>query len=370
MQKSIVKSGIHLLMTVVVYFWIEVLAIQSVQANDLSGFDDPVLLAAIEVWLQDNDTKSLPVFASLAGEGNKAARLLLARIEATEQAASDFVSSLSRKERIDLFRSDSGKGLFRPTWLKSEMQAGNKVAAVLLESSNPTVNLPAIRTLYEIGEEEAAYDLIREVAGVGSQQDKKELASFLPPASELTPYLRALQNPVSGFTPGHAALQGIIGGNEAIEPTYIYPGSKHDTSAAADFVEFGYQNGVEASAFDKTNSYYDGLTNRIEAGSATAPIATLCHQICKNEDVKSCAITVFGLGGGYYKVIKFDSPLQALIEQSRYVTSDRAVGMLLRRISFVKTAAGTPMISDADLGQKSTCLAKAVTELRTTRNGN
>jgi hypothetical protein len=224
MQKSIVKSGIHLLMTVVVYFWIEVLAIQSVQANDLSGFDDPVLLAAIEVWLQDNDTKSLPVFASLAGEGNKAARLLLARIEATEQAASDFVSGLSRKERIDLFRSDSGKGLFRPTWLKSEMQAGNKVAAVLLESSNPTVNLPAIRTLYEIGEEEAAYDLIREMAGIGSKEDKKELASLLPPGSELTPYLRALQIPVAGFTPGHAALQKIIDGSKAIGPTYIFPG--------------------------------------------------------------------------------------------------------------------------------------------------
>jgi hypothetical protein len=78
--------------------WVGVFSTQSAQANDLSGFDDPALLAAIEVWLQDNDTKSLPVFASLAGEGNKAARLLLARIEATEQAASNFVSGLSRKE--------------------------------------------------------------------------------------------------------------------------------------------------------------------------------------------------------------------------------------------------------------------------------
>ena len=364
------NSDLRIRMIFAGLFWVGVFITQSAQANDLSGFDDPALLAAIEVWLQDNDTKSLPVFASLAGEGNKAARLLLARIEATEQASSNFVSGLSRKERIDLFRSDSGKGLFRPTWLKSEMQAGNKVAAVLLESSNTTVNVPAIRTLYEIGEEEAAYDLIREVAGIGSQDDKNELASFLPPASELTPYLRALQNPVSGFTPGHAALQKIVDGSKAIEPSYIFSGSKHDTSAAADFVEFGYQNGVEASAFGQTNSYYGGLTNWIETDPATAPISTLCRRICNNEDVKSCAITVFGLAGGYYKVIKFASPLQALIEQSRYVTSDRAVGMLLRRISFVKTAAGTPMISGADLGKKSTCLAKAVTEVRTTRNGN
>jgi len=364
------NSDLRIRMIFAGLLWVGVFITQSAQANDLSGFEDPALLAAIEVWLQDNDTESLPVFASLAGEGNQAARLLLARIEATEQAASNFVSGLSRKERINLFRSDSGKGLFRPTWLKSEMQAGNKVAAVLLESSNTTVNVPAIRTLYEIGEEEAAYDLIREVAGVGSQEDKEELASFLPPGSELTPYLRALQNPVAGFTPGHAALQKIIGGNEATQAAKDFQGSKHDTIASADFVEFGYQNGVEATDFDEANGYYDDLANWIETDSATASIATLCRRICNNEDVKSCTITVFGLGGGYYKVIKFDSPLQALIEQSRYVTSDRAVGMLLRRISFVKTAAGTPMISDADLGKKNTCLAKVVAEVRTTRNGN
>jgi len=350
--------------------WVGVFVTQSVQANDLSGFDDPALLAAIEVWLQDNDTESLPVFAALASEGNKAARLLLARIEATEQAASNFVSGLSRKERIDLFRSDSGKGLFRPTWLKSEMKAGNKMAAVLLESSNTAVNVPAIRTLYEIGEEEAAYDLIREVAGLGSQEDKEELASLLPPGSELTPYLRALQNPVKGFTPGHAALQRMTSGKEAIQPDGVFPGSEQDTITAADFVEFGYQNGVEATGFNEGNSYYDELVNWIETNTATAPVSTLCRRICNNEDVKSCAITVFGLGGGYYKVIKFDSPLQTLIEQSRYVTSDRAVGMLLRRVSFVKTAAGTPMISDTDLGKKSACLAKAVAEVRTTRSGN
>jgi len=364
------NSDLRIRMIFAGLLWVGVFITQSAQANDLSGFEDPALLAAIEVWLQDNDTESLPVFASLAGEGNQAARLLLARIEATEQAASNFVSGLSRKDRIDLFRSNSGKGLFRPTWLKSEMQAGNKVAAVLLESSLTTVNVPAIRTLYEIGEEEAAYNPIRMVATSGSQDDKKELASFMPPGSELTPYLRAQQKPVKGFTPGHAALQMIIGGSEAVGSPSIFTGSEHDTDAAVDFVEFGYQNGVEASAFDQTNGYYDDMASWIEAESATAPIATLCHRICKNEDVKSCAITVFGIAGGYYKVIKFDSPLQILIEQSRYVTSDRAVGMLLRRTSFVNASDGTPMISDADLSKKSTCLAKAVAEVRSTRNGN
>jgi hypothetical protein len=252
--------------------------------------------------------------------------------------------------------------------LKTEKLAGNKVAAVLLESSNTRVNVPAIRTLYEIGEQQAAYDLIREVAGVGSPQDKQELASFLPPGAELMPYLRALSNPVSGFTPGHAALQTIIGVDEAARSGTIFPGPEDDTTAAANFVEFGYQNGVEAADFDAHNRYYQDLANWIETAAATAPIATLCRRVCDGGEVKSCAVTAFGLAGGYYKVIKFDSPLEALIEQSRYVTSDRAVGMLLRRISFVKTAAGTPMIADADLSERTACLAKPVAEIRTQRN--
>jgi uncharacterized protein YfiM (DUF2279 family) len=340
----------------------------SAQAGDLSGEDDPALQAAIELWLQDNDADSLAQFAALASAGNKAARLLLARIEATDQAASDFVNSLSRKQRMELFRSDSGAGLFRPSWLKTEKLAGNKVAAVLLESSNTSVNVPAIRELYQIGEQQAAYDLIREVAGVGSPQDREELASLLAPGAELMPYLRALNNPVSGFTPGHAALQTIIGGAKAAQSGIIFPGPEDDTTAAVDFVEFGYQNGVEASRFDALNSYYAELAKWIDTAAATAPIATLCRRVCTGEAVKSCVVTAFGLAGGYYKVIKFDSPLEALIEQSRYVTSDRAVGMLLRRISFVKTAAGTPMIADADLGERTACLAKTVAEIRAQRN--
>jgi len=366
MQKSIVKRGIHLL-SVCVFLWPGVFVVHSAQADDLSGIDDPALLAAVELWLQDKDPDSLPVFATLAGDGNKAARLLLARIEATEQAAGNYVNGLSRKERIDLFRSNQGKGLFRPSWLKSEMQAGNKVASVFLESSNTTVNLPAIRTLFEIGEEEAAYDLIREVAGIGSQDEKQELADFLPAGSELTPYLRALQNPVAGFTPGHAALQGIIGGNESIGPANILAGVEHDTSVAAEFIEYGYQNGVEAIDFDQANGYYGDLVQWIETAPAAAPIEILCRRACNDGELHSCTITAFGLVGGYYKIIKYDSPLQTLIEQSRYLTSDRAVGMALRRISFVKTAAGTPMISDVDLGKKTACLAKAVTEVRAQR---
>ena len=362
MQRSIIKSSFCLLTSIGVLFWVEVLVVQSAQANDLKGSEAPALQAAIEIWLQDNDEDSLPVFATLATEGNIAARLLLARIEATDQASSDFVGGLSRKERVELFRSNAGKGLFRPTWLKSEKKTGNQFASTFLDSTALAVNISAIRMLYEIGEPEAAYDLIREAAANGSEEQKQELAIFLPEKSELIPYLRALQNPVAGFTAGHAALQQSIGSNEL-------QGPESDTRAAAKFVEFGYQTGVQTSEFDQSNHYYSDLANWIESASVTTPIATLCRRHC-GEDTRDCAITVFGLVGGYYKAIKFDSPIQTLIEQSRYVTSDRAVGMVLRRVSFARSAGAAKklLISNSELHTKSACLAKAVAEVRAQRN--
>ena len=362
MQKSVEKGGIRLLRIIGILLWIEVLLSQGVQASDLKGLEDPSLQAAIEIWLQDNDEDSLPVFATLAIGGNRAARLLLARIEATDQALSDYVSGLSRKERVELFRSNAGKGLFRPSWLKSEKKAGNQFASTLLDGTALAVNIDAIRALYEIGEPEAAYDMIRETAGSGSQEQKRELASFLPQNSELMPYLRALQKPVAGITPGHTALQQIVNSTEL-------QGAESATRAAANFVEYGYQTGVQTSDFEQTNPYYGDLASWIESAQVTVPIAALCQRNC-GEETRDCAVTVFGLVGGYYKAIRFDSPLQTLIDQPRYVTSDRAVGMVLRRVSFARPAGASEklLISDSELRAKSTCLAKTVAAVRAKRN--
>ena len=348
--------------------WIGVFTVQSVQANDLAGSDDPALLSAIEVWLQDNDEESLPVIADLAGEGNIAARLLVAQIENTDRAPSKFVSELSRKERVELFRSTSGKGVFRPSWLKIEMQAGNQIAAALLKAPALEVNIEAIKFLYALGEPEATYDLVRQVAGNGTKDEKQELSEFLPQTSELAPYLRALQTPVAGFTPGIAALQQIMGGVDYQQLEDTLQGPEKDTSAAAIFVEFGYQNGVQSVDFDRGNSYYFDLASWIESAPVTVPIATLCHRFCENNSVHSCAITAFGLVGGYYKAIRFDSPMESLIDQSSFASSDRAAGMLLRRISLVENASGNPLISDITLREKSECLAKPVANVRAQRN--
>lgn len=333
------------------------------QAGDLDGSSDPAFEAAVEVWLDDNDPDSLPMLAGLAAEGNIAARLLLSRIAATDQAPSDFIEGLARKERVELFRSDSGNGLFRPTWLKTETEAGNHLAAALLDSTALVVNLDAIRTLYDIGEPEAAYDLIREAAGNGSQENKAALAEFLSEGSELLPYVLALRDPVAASSPGHAALRQIVG-------TAELSGNGTDTAAAANFVEYGYQTGVQNTDFEFTNEYFDDLASWIETAPSAAPIANLCNRYCPAGEFPACAVTTFGVVGGYYKAIKFDSPMETLIEQSRYAASERAAGMVLRRIAFARAAAasGQPLISSGELEEKSQCLADVVAGARSRRN--
>jgi len=361
MQRQVAEGGIRGLVASAFFFCLAVLMVPGTRADDLAGADDPALQAAIKIWLQDNDEDSLPVFATLADEGNIAARLLLSRIEVTDQAPSDYLIGLSRKQRVALFRSNSGKGLFRPTWLKTEAEAGNQTAALLLDSANTMVNLDAIRALYDIGEPEAAYDLIREVAGNGSAQQKQELASILSRNDELLPYLRALRDPLAGLTPGYTALQWSLAGDEL-------QGPESDTRAAAYFVEYGYQTGVQTSDFDRANYYFTDLAEWIESAPATAPIARLCRRYC-SEDTRNCAITVFGLAGGYFKSIKFDSPMETLIDQSRYLASDRAVGMMLRRVAFARPAgAGDKLlISDSELQSSNACLATPVAVLRAQR---
>jgi len=362
MQQQMASSFNHLAAASVMFFCLALCALPGSRAGELGGAQDPALQAALATWLQDNDANSLPQLAALAAGGNVAARLLLSRIEMTDQAPGAYLTGLSRKERVELFRSSSGTGLFRPTWLKAESESGNRIAGLLLESANTVVNLDAIRALYDIGEPQAAYDLIREVAGNGTPQQKQELADFLPRDSDLMPYLRALQHPQAGLTPGQAALQESLGGNQL-------QGPEADTRAAAYFLEYGYQTGVQGSEFGPANYYYDDLSDWVESAAATAPIANLCRRYCAGDN-GNCAVTVLGLVGGYYKAIKFDSPLETLIEQSRYQASDRAIGMVLRRVAFARPAgaSGKLLISDTELRARSACLAPPVAAQRAQAN--
>ena len=334
------------------------------QADGLPGDEDPAFLVAVETWLDGNDVDSLPALASLARSGNVAARLLLSRIEVTDLAMGDYVAGLTRAERHDLFRPKAGEGRFRATWLKTESDVGNPFAADLLASQGTEIDIEAVETLMALGEPEAADHLIRKVAVDGTQSERKRLLRLLAPDSENAPYVRAFYDNTQGTTTGRTALQYMMAELDGLEPASVMLGDGAEIDAAAMFVDFGYQAGSRPLTYGDGNSYFERIARWVMRAPAATALAKLCRRACTDKETPDCANLSFGLIGGYYEVIRFDSPLEAVIDQSRFVKSDRAVGMAIRRILTAHTEADVPVFSDQELRRRSACLADAVEALR------
>ncbi len=341
-----------------------VLVFQFSNAEGPPGADSPEFLTAVESWLSDNDAVSLPALSRLAKSGNVAARLLLSRIESTDRGPTRFVQGLSRTARYNLFRQKTGKGRFRPSWLKSESGTRNPLAKALLESTALGINVGAIRRLYGLGEIQATGHLVRKVAIDGSRQQRQEVARIIGPDSELAPYLLAFLHADDGMTTAQAALRRMLGSADNIPPDSIQLKDDADSRAAMLFVDIGYQSGKEIASFAGDNKYYVAISRWIMTAPQAKPIASLCRRICSEPELPSCTNTAFGLAGGYYEVIRYDTPLEVIIPQARFLTSARAVGMAARQIAFAKSEADRGIFSDRELREKSQCLAAALAALK------
>ncbi len=250
--------------------------------------------------------------------------------------------------------------MFRSSWLKVEADRGNPLAQALFEGTAPGINLAAIERLYDVGEFEATEHLVRKIAVDGSQAERAKLAQLLIPMSELTPYLRGFRFSRQGMTTGRTALQHMIGTIEGIDPVSVELDSDPETETAMKFIDLGYQAGAQTIGDLDTNRHDQTIVKWVTTATPARPLANLCRRACSDRQVSACAITGFGLVGGYYELIRFDSPLESIIPQDRFLGSERAIGMTLRRIAAARTEAGVQVFSESELDQESPCLAAAV----------
>ena len=135
-----------------------------------------------------------------------------------------------------------------------ESESGNPVAAALLDATSLGIIIPAIQRLYEIGEIEATELIVKNVAAHGSQVERKELAEFLPPGSELAPYLRAFIYARDGVTTGQAALQRIAGTVQGVEPESVELADDPDTRTAMALWMSGIRPGFKPLTTGKTTT--------------------------------------------------------------------------------------------------------------------
>ena len=318
----------------------------------LNGMDSPALEQAVQDWLDDDDQRSLPALARLANEGNIAAGMLVARIERTTKHFSPWVHALTRKRRLALFRRPS-RHLFSPGWIGWYAYKGVDLAVTLEDAGLSRTSAWLVHELVDAGEVQASDTLIRRIMFYGNSAQRAQVAGANLPLPELAPYVTAMDQPGKDSRLGMNALQFLVG-EDALK------GLKADeVLRAADFVN----NGLPFQTLPAGHPLHDALADKIADTKALLPITNQCNQACPN-DFAQCAVTMMGLHGGYYESIRIDSPLESVISQERFLDSERASGIALRRAALARDGAATQRASIETIWSFAQCLGVAVRGVR------
>ncbi len=288
------------------------------------------LQEAIDIWLGGNDTDSLPVLSKLAKSGDTDARLLLAQIEVTDKGPSPFRLALSKQQARDLFRQVDQTSPFATSWLMIEAQGGDPLAQALLQARSAEPNPNVIDQLATLGEHQATDHPSRIVSLYGTAQDRHDLSQNPNLLAELTPYVAYLSGEPEPRGDGLAALRRIAGDAQidANDP---------DTLGMSGLLALGFGFGDTSP----TNRWHEAVQDWVMTATETRPIANLCTTHCGSQ-ASACGMTMMALAGGYYEVIRVDSPLEKLIPQDAFLNSQRAQLMTLRRAALARSETNTP----------------------------
>lgn len=78
----------------------------------------------------------------------------------------------------------------------------------------------------------------------------------------------------------------------------------------------------------------------------------------------ACGLGIVGLTGGYYEVIRLDSPLENVISQDQFLSSQRAQAQAIPRAALIQAEYSGELNSATDLKAYGQCLVSHVTKIR------
>lgn len=137
------------------------LAAAPARAEPIAGQDDPRFQAAVALWLDDDEPTALPELAALAAGGNRAAQVLLARIDVTPQLAGPWLAALPRAERNGLMRAPGG--LSGRSWMIAAA-VDTPLAALWRARDDPATGVETALGFADLGEQRAARDTLQALA--------------------------------------------------------------------------------------------------------------------------------------------------------------------------------------------------------------
>jgi hypothetical protein len=301
------------------------------RAGEVRGQDDPRFQSAFALWLEDDDETALPELAALAGEGNRAAQVMLAKIDIMPEIQGPWLAGLPRKERNALLRAPGG--LSGRSWMQAAAE-DTPLAKLWLDQPTPAASPEMALAFAAMGEHRSARNVLRAL----SRANYHGFAAFAddpnyPPEMRYLIWREWADDP-AGRARAEAEIAALHPGD---------PQLAHFDSRA-----------IDPAAFD------DWL--------ATAPLAALlrepCEAICPGS-VRSCTRAAYQLVSapgvfvsGRLTLILGGSPSETLITPELWNTSPRGRAALLRlegRSAHVEEK--IPAIAAEDA-----CLAAALTE--------
>ena len=286
-------------------------------APPLPGADDPGFVAALALWLADDEAEALPALAGLAASGNGAARLLLGQIDKMPSLQGPFLSRLPRAERIVLLRQPGG--MSGRSWLNA--LAGTPLADALLALRHPRSRPALIDDFEALGEGRAA----REALIALTAREHPGLAALDP--GLVSPDLLYLLWRNADPERREAITARVPAGN----PEWQMMGRV-----------------LDARTVDRW----------LETSPAAEPLAALCRAVCP-DDIPPCLSAAYGALASHDALLTLGTPAATLVPQAEFLASPRGRSTTLRRILLSSSMRARRAMLERVAGQ-SQCLGEAL----------
>ena len=296
-------------------FWLLLAGIP--HAAEIAGEHDPRFQAAFELWLADDDQNALPALAALAGDGNRAAQVLLALVDSVTPLQGPWLVKLPRAERKALMRQP--QGLSGRSWMEAAATDTPLAAAwVSLWRAADRDEIEIARAFAAMGEDRA----VREALIAMSLSERPGIA-MLADDPIYPPSLRFLLWRDWAGTPGAEA-------RVAAEVAALPQGDP----------QIAVATGRRPDAADRAVW--------LAESAPAAPLRAFCDATCP-ESRPSCLEAIYGFENYSPDLGAFGSPVESLVSSAHWEVSPRGRAMVLRR-----ALPGDPVLRARRLGEIAT----------------
>lgn len=298
----------------------------------IAGEEGVLFQEARQAWLDGDDLVALRALGGLAGQGNTAAQILLARIAEETHMHRHVTGDMDRADRIALLRQP--EGLSGVSWLEAARETSDLADALVQRNvayswgkdENGQAISPeateAVRVLLDYGEVQLATEVAFKLAdSVFLRETLTFLEDFGQKLSPVADILKARSMKL------HAAASGA-------EDAMIEVADQiEDETSEATRLALG-------QIIPWQVSQDEGLQNLIirqaELVGDWAPMRELCEISCP-QSYETCLLAG-ATSLGYGRRFPFDSPLQSLVPNAEYWRSARIRGDSARRMTEIPQA--------------------------------